>query len=439
MSDVAVQAEALGKRYRIGVQEEGYRTIREAITSAATLPVRAAGRLASRASAGDRSSPTQIWALRDVSFEVEHGEALGIIGKNGAGKSTLLKILSRITRPTRGRATVEGRIGALLEVGTGFHPELTGRENIYLNGAVLGMTRRDIAGRFDEIVEFAGIGRYLDTAVKYYSSGMYMRLAFAVAAHLEPDILVIDEVLAVGDAEFQKKCLGRMGDARREGRTILFVSHNMTAVQNLCQRALWLQNGTPVGYGPASSIISKYLQTSSSTLLERVWEDPQTAPGGDVARIHSVRLEPVQTDSPVEMTVRTPLTVEVRYWNLKEGANLNVSLLVSNREGTVIFNSISTLDPEWRDRTFPVGLYSSVCHIPGDLLNDDTYVIGAYVVENRATFAAKVEEAVVFDLQDDSRDYRSGWHGKFAGLVRPRLRWSTSRVAPDLPAGEAPA
>jgi lipopolysaccharide transport system ATP-binding protein len=259
MSDIVVRAEALSKQYRIGSLRAGHMTAREALTEVLVSPLR----LARRMWTSDQQKPRRstIWALKDVSFEVRSGEVVGFAGRNGAGKTTLLKVLSRITRPTTGSVQITGRVGSLLEVGTGFHPELTGRENIYLNGAILGMRRQEIIGKFDEIVAFSEIEKFLDTPVKRYSSGMYVRLAFAVAAHLEPEILIVDEVLAVGDAAFQKKCLGKMGDVAREGRTVLFVSHNMAAISSLCQKAYLLEGGRIVMAGPAPDTVKAYLKS----------------------------------------------------------------------------------------------------------------------------------------------------------------------------------
>src|SRR5512135_829157 len=254
MTDIAIRVEDLGKRYRIGTAPERYKTLRDTIVAGVNAPIQRLRRgTALTATSKDTST---IWALRNVSFDVIQGKVLGIVGRNGAGKSTLLKILSRVTEPTEGSAEIHGRVGSLLEVGTGFHPELTGRENIYLNGAILGMKRLEIERKFDEIVSFSEVEQFIDTPVKRYSSGMYLRLAFAVAAHLEPEILVVDEVLAVGDAEFQKKCLGKMSDVANEGRTVLFVSHNMVAVQSLCSRVLWMQGGHIVGDGPSDQLVS---------------------------------------------------------------------------------------------------------------------------------------------------------------------------------------
>lgn len=260
MSEIAIQIEKLGKQYRIGAQQDGYKTIRDTIMDAMYAPFRRAKRIVSGQAYGAADLEQTLWALRDVSFEVKHGEVVGIIGSNGAGKSTLLKLLSQITEPSEGSIDIYGRVGALLEVGTGFHQELTGRENLYLNGSILGMTRSDINRKFDEIVEFAGVEKFIDTPVKHYSSGMRLRLGFSVAAHLEPEILVVDEVLAVGDAEFQKKCIGKMSDVAGEGRTVLFVSHNMAAIANLCPRTLLLQAGQLLMDGQTDEIISKYHQ-----------------------------------------------------------------------------------------------------------------------------------------------------------------------------------
>ena len=259
MSDIAIRVEDLSKQYRIGAKQEGYKTLRDTLTGAFVSPFRRARRLLGGQAYGAAELDETIWALKEVSFEIKRGEVVGIIGRNGAGKTTLLKILSRITEPTEGYAEIHGRVGSLLEVGTGFHPELTGRENIYLNGAILGMKKVEIEQKFDEIVSFAEIEKFIDTPVKHYSSGMYVRLAFAVAAHLEPEILLVDEVLAVGDAAFQKKCLGKMGNIAKEGRTVLFVSHNMHAVRNLCERGILLEKGRKTTDGEVDEVITVYL------------------------------------------------------------------------------------------------------------------------------------------------------------------------------------
>jgi lipopolysaccharide transport system ATP-binding protein len=290
MSDVAIRVEGLGKQYRIGGRRARYRTIRESITSALLSPFRRARALVRGRGWSPTGRSETIWALRDVSFDVERGEVLGIIGRNGAGKTTLLKLLSRITEPTEGWAEIHGRVGSLLEVGTGFHPELTGRENIYLNGAILGMKRAEIERKFDQIVAFSEIEEFLDTPVKHYSSGMYVRLAFAVAAHLEPEVLLVDEVLAVGDAAFQRKCLGKMGDVAREGRTVLFVSHNMAAVLSLCSQAYLLDRGRVACRGAAEEVVATYMQNSAAVGAVPLHERTDRR-GDGRARLTSVCIE----------------------------------------------------------------------------------------------------------------------------------------------------
>ena len=412
-----IRVEDLGKRYRIGLRKDNYSTLRDSLTQAVRAPLR---RLRQR-----RDDQGQIlWALRDVGFEVQPGEVLGIIGRNGAGKSTLLKVLSRITEPTTGRVELYGRVGSLLEVGTGFHPELTGRENIYMNGAILGMRRRDITRQFDPIVEFSEVGRFIDTPVKHYSSGMFMRLAFAVAAHLEPEILIVDEVLAVGDANFQKKCLGKMGTVAQQGRTVLFVSHNMRAMQSLCSRVIWINEGTVSADGRADTVISNYLKTSVSALDEQVWSDPATAPGNDKIRLHSVRIRQTGADSAQPITVHSPLILEFEYWNLTPDAYLNLSIHVTAEDGYPIFNTGSGYERNWHGKPFPVGLFRSAFHIPGDFLNDGIHRVLLMVVKDQSEVIYQEEDVLVFEVSDTSEG-RGTWYGKWPGAVRPKLEWET--------------
>lgn len=309
MSDFAIRVENLGKEYRIGGAQESYKTLRESLSGLAMGPVRALQSLAGRGSE-KRGGDESFWALKDVSFEVKRGEVVGVIGRNGAGKSTLLKVLSRITEPTRGSIRIRGRVGSLLEVGTGFHPELSGRENIFLNGAILGMSRSVIEKRFDEIVDFAEVERFIDTPVKRYSSGMYLRLAFAVAAYLEPEVLVVDEVLAVGDAEFQKKCLGKMGDVAKEGRTVLLVSHNMGAIRGLCQTAVWMNQGTMMMRGAAVEVVDHYL----SAVLDK---DQSVVSLEDVPRAgemgERLRILKIEFNSGGSILHGEPLTIRIDY------------------------------------------------------------------------------------------------------------------------------
>ena len=365
---IAIRCEAIGKRYRIG-REARYRTLRETLVETARAPVRRLSAMwHSRVSAADPR--TNLWAVKDLSLEVRHGEVLGIIGRNGSGKSTLLKILSRITKPTEGQAEIRGRVGSLLEVGAGFHPELTGRENVFLNGAILGMTRREIVRKFDEIVEFSECGRLLDTAMKHYSSGMYVRLAFAVAAHLETEILLVDEVLAVGDAAFQKKCLGKIGDSANQGRTVLFVSHNMMAVEGLCTRAICLHEGRVVLEGTPHSVTSRYLQNWLPVVNEVLHDDIQKAPGNDVVRLRRACIRPQNGASTDQLTVRTHLVVEFEYWKLAPDSSLDLAVKVINELGVNVFSTARLDEP-----ASPAGLLRSSFVVPGDLMNNGTYSI----------------------------------------------------------------
>jgi len=415
-----VRVENLSKQYRIGACREPYVTLRETMTRAVRAPLQQFKR-------NGLAKAEIIWALNDVSFEVAAGEILGIIGRNGAGKSTLLKILSRITEPTSGRAQLFGRIGSLLEVGTGFHPELTGRENIFLNGAVLGMRRKDIARRFDEIVEFSEIDKFLDTPVKHYSSGMFMRLAFAVAAHLEPEILLVDEVLAVGDAQFQAKCLGKMGAVASEGRTVVFVSHNMAAVQTLCQTVLCLSNGKILDYGPTDRVVRNYQRQGSSLATETRWNKPAEAPGNEKVRIHRVCARPVDGSASDPITIATPIILEFEYWNLEPDAHLSLSLHLYNELGVTVFNTFPVQEPVWHGRPFPVGLFRSTCYIPANLLNDGTHRILLLVIKDQGSVIYSLNDALVFNVVETA-GRRGEWHGKWEGAVRPDLEWKTEYV-----------
>jgi len=436
-NNIAIKVEGLGKRYRIG-QYVGsgaqYKTLRESLTNAVSTPFRWLRRNPQSAIRNPQSS-SFLWALRDVSFEVKQGEVLGIIGRNGAGKSTLLKVLTQITEPTEGRAELSGRVNSLLEVGTGFHPELTGRENVRLSGTILGMTRKEIDRKFDEIVDFSGVETYIDTPVKRYSSGMRVRLGFAVAAHLEPEILLIDEVLAVGDAAFQKKCLGKMRDVAKEGRTVLFVSHNMGAVQNLCSRAIWLNDGKIVEDGPAGEVVSSYLETSfTTTFTEQVWSDIATAPGNEKVRLRRACVRPANGSASDPITIRTPFVMEFDYWNLVPGAYLNLSLSLFNEKGVHVFATGPVYESVWQGCPFPAGLFRSVCHIPGDLLNDGTHRIQLLVVRDQTVVIYRHDDILVFEVRDVV-EMRGSWYGKWAGAVRPNLEWSTELVeADELPA-----
>lgn len=416
MPDIAIRVENLSKLYRIGAQQR-HDTLRDTIAEFRTKmtdPRRRRRNLPS--SILDLPSETEFWALKDVSFEVKPGEVVGIIGRNGAGKSTLLKILSRITEPTEGRAAIHGRVGSLLEVGTGFHPELTGRENIFLNGAILGMRRHEIAAKFDEIVAFSEIEKFLDTPVKRYSSGMYVRLAFAVAAHLEPEILLVDEVLAVGDAGFQKRCLGKMGEVARQGRTVLFISHNMIAIQSLCGTSMWLDAGRVISVGATEQIVSDYLAHFGTLVAGQEWPDVQSAPGNDIIRLRSARATPEDNTSISQLTVATPLRLEFEYWNLGPTAEHSVSIHISDFQGVSVFSSRSDI------YTCYPGLAKGTCHIPANLLNDGTYHVMLAITQDWSSWLYSHDDLIVFQVHDVGRI--GGWLGKWPGVVRPVLNWS---------------
>ncbi|MCK4763107.1 MAG: ATP-binding cassette domain-containing protein [Candidatus Aminicenantes bacterium] len=417
MCEKVLKINNLGKKYFIG-ERVSYTALRDVLVSKLKAPFKKA---ASR-------EKNFIWALRDVTFDVNDGDILGIIGRNGAGKSTLLKILSRITRPTTGSAEIRGRVGSLLEVGTGFHPELTGRENIYLNGAILGMHRTEINRKFDEIVAFSEIEKFIDTPVKFYSSGMYVRLAFSVAAHLEPEILLVDEVLAVGDAGFQKKCLGRMSEVSREGRTILFVSHNMHAVRKLCSRAIFLENGGIEAAGEPGTVINNYLSRVKDAQLSQVWEDMAAAPGNDAIRMHKVQIQ-LTEDEAEQLTVWTSFKIEFYFWNLEPGLKLNLSMRLYNFENILLFNSTSVFESHWHGKPFKKGLYKSTCYVPGKLLNDGMYYIDLLFIKDTTTRVCHFDNLLTFEIGEEEASRPGKWYGKYVGVVRPFLQWETEYIA----------
>jgi len=372
----------------------------------------------------DSSDARHIWALRDLSFEVKEGEVFGIIGKNGAGKSTLLKILSNIVRPTSGTVRGRGRINSLLEIGTGFHDELSGRENIYLNGYFLGMQRWEIRRKFDEIVDFSGVSKFLDTPVKRYSSGMYMRLAFAVAAHLEPDILIVDEVLAVGDAEFQKKCLGKMHEvSSKQGRTILFVSHNLPSITNLCQRALHLQHGRMVEIGNASRVVNQYLRVHQQRLFRQQWDDVTNAPGNNFIRVHFVELIPQLINEEDPIDIRTPLSVRFKFWNLIPEQNICVGLHLFTMGRECVFDVSSS------PQEYSQGLIEGQCDIPGNFLNDGSYYFSLIFVKDTSVELFYFEECLSVQVEDYRVDMN--WYGKWSGYVRPRFPFRMRQVSAE--------
>ena len=423
----AIRAESLGKLYRVGTTQGvyRYRLLGEELAS----KVRGRG--------GAAKATGTFWALRHVSFEVAEGEVVGIIGRNGAGKSTLLKILSRITPPTEGHVRVRGRVGSLLEVGTGFHPELTGRENVFLSGAVLGMRRADIVRQLDQIVDFAGIERFLDTPIKRYSTGMYLRLAFAVAAHLETDILLVDEVLAVGDAEFQRKCLGRMAEIGATGRTVLFVSHSMPSLLRLCPRLILLDRGGVVADGVAHEVVRTYLESGLATAAERTWPSPDLAPGDDTARLKAVRVRTDGGEITDELDIRRPVSIEVEYWHLAEDPAVrpSVNLHFYNEEGVCLFINNDFNNRTWWQSPRRLGVVTATCRIPGNLLAEGRiYVTAVVSTYNPTVVHAEEKEAVAFQVVDRSTGAGDGVRGPYVGdwpgAVRPMLAWTVEPPPP---------
>jgi lipopolysaccharide transport system ATP-binding protein len=371
----------------------------------------------------------QFLALDDVSFEVQQGDVVGIIGRNGAGKSTLLKILSQVTAPTAGQIKLYGRVASLLEVGTGFHPELTGRENVFLNGAILGMTKAEVRSKFDEIVAFSECEEFIDTPVKRYSSGMYVRLAFAVAAHLEPEILIVDEVLAVGDVQFQKKCLGKMQEVGREGRTVLFVSHTMSAITRLCSRAVLLAAGRVARDGAVQDVVSTYLHTGHGTTAVRDWPDLATAPGNHIVRIVAAR---VRSNGKItdNVDIRNPVDIDIEYQVLSPGSVLVPNIHVYNGEGACAFIANDS-DPAWRRRPRAAGTYVSTAHIPGNFLAEGSFLVGVAVSTMvPLTVHAWEPDTVAFEVVDstDGTTARGDYAGPMPGVVRPMLSWTTENV-----------
>jgi len=432
MPDIAIHVDGLGKRYRIGESGSSYRTLRDVVARSLQRAVGLRGRVQGEesGSAGDVSRPSHIWALRHVSFHVEQGQVLGIIGPNGAGKSTLLKLLSRVTDPTEGYAEVHGRVGSLLEVGTGFHPELTGRENIYLNGAILGMKRIEIERKFDEIVAFAEVEKFIDTPVKRYSSGMYLRLAFAVAAHLEPEVLVVDEVLAVGDAEFQRKCLGKMSDVAQQGRTVLFVSHNMSAILRLTEETLVIRGGQLVMRAPTPEAIDFYMTSGMSQAGERRWElDEPAIVAASPFRPISLRVTEATGRTTGQVMASAPFQVAFEYELAQDITGLRVGLYLFTSRGEAVFTSFDTDDPlsfeEHAARR--AGRYVSRCTIPADLLNEGRFVLGVNASSFRIRSYFTDENALSFNV-DGTGSPGSHWAERRRGPLRPALPWEIAEA-----------
>lgn len=420
MNSVAIRVQNIGKLYRVG-QVVGYKTLRDSIMHLLGSPFRrSSNEMASNTKSGF------IWALKNVSFEIRPGEIVGIIGSNGAGKSTLLKLLSRITTPTEGFAEIHGRVGPLLEVGAGFHPELTGRENIYLNGAVLGMKKPEIVRKFDDIVEFSGVSRFLDTPVKHYSSGMYVRLAFAVAAFLEQEILIIDEVLAVGDASFQKKCLGKMNEVAKGGRTVLFVSHNLTAIRALCPRTILLVNGEIGKDGPTTEVLQRYLEAQQSNPGRVSWSGLQR-PGNSSFKLNTVNIKtPEGTTSPAIEMSKGGL-IEIQFEVIEDSIQAGFSLQLYDEYGNILFGSLSNLEPNFYGKPLAKGQYVTECRIPGDLLNSGTFSVQIIGFSAQWSDSFLVDSVFSFSVIEDGV-LRGDHHAEYAGALRPRLSWKTKHL-----------
>jgi len=368
----------------------------------------------------------ELWALKDVSFKVQQGEVLGIIGRNGAGKSTLLKILSRVTAPTSGRIRVKGRIASLLEVGTGFHPDLTGRENIHLNGAILGMTKNEVTRKFDEIVDFAEVEKFIDTPVKRYSSGMYVRLAFAVAAHLDPEILVVDEVLAVGDAEFQKKCLGKMGEVAKGGRTVLFVSHNMGAISHLCTRSMWVDRGCIKSSGITPEIISQYLLADSMETGFHKWSNGHSQPDVNEFKFLEICVTNQRGEVTSHLNIQEPFKIEIKYKLFQELPYARVGIILKDGLGNIVIEAYDSDEIRYAGIRTP-GVYTISCEIPGNLLNEQRYFISAHAGIPNAKYLAGAEDLLSIDMYS-AEQVNAYLHVRREGIIRPILKWEQIRL-----------
>lgn len=415
-----IRVENLSKQYRIGAKQGPYGTLRDSLVNAVASPFR---RLRNPTTPTDYQSNT-LWALKGVSFEVQPGEVVGIIGRNGAGKSTLLKILSRITEPTEGKVELFGRVGSLLEVGTGFHPELTGRENIYLNGAILGMSREQIARQFDRIIDFAEVEKFLDTPVKYYSSGMYVRLAFAVAAHLEPEVLLLDEVLAVGDAAFQKKCLERINGIAEEGRTVLLVSHNMGMIAQYCSRAILLRNGIVESDDVTRDAISNYLSDQCTDSAS--WERPHQYSGDAEATLTSACIRQDGQESAAD-TVRfdSSFFIEVGYTVNKPLRDIMIMVRLMDAFGSIVFDSLDTDHWEWAGIVRQTGQYVSACRVPRHLIKPGRYTVSIGVYISGIKMIEFYESIMSVEMSEIGYPLNSGR----SGCITPVLDWQVERIS----------
>jgi lipopolysaccharide transport system ATP-binding protein len=427
MNDIAIRAENLSKQYHIGAKQVQDRNLRETLTDAVVAPFRRAVKLLRGEATGAAELDETIWALKDVSFEIKRGEVIGIVGPNGAGKSTLLKVLSRITEPTEGYAEIWGRVGSLLEVGTGFHHELTGRENIFLNGAILGMRQTEIRRKLDEIIAFSEVEKFIDTPVKHYSSGMYLRLAFAVAAHLEPDIMLVDEVLAVGDAAYQKKCLGKMGDVAREGRTVLLVSHNMGSIASLCEIAMWINAGGVRLIGSAQRVVTEYLRSVSSTNM--LWERPKDMPITSKVSLLSARVLSRSGSYEKVLPYDQPFYIEILYQVVYPTLGCTIGLCINNAEGLTILESAERDTTDLETKYREAGVYRAVCLVPGGLLRHGLYYLAIGAWQEGVEMFEPYREVLSFEISpvnDPASDGR-------LGVIAPVLNWEVEYAEDKVP------
>lgn len=422
MNDVVIEVENLSKMFLIGALQAG--------TGAGNVATRASMRemLPMIFGMQPSSDSNALWALRDVSFQIRAGEVLGVVGRNGSGKSTLLKILSRITQPTRGSFSIKGRVGSLLEVGTGFHPDLTGRQNIYLNGAILGMSNDEIKSRFDEIVEFAEIRKFLDTPVRHYSSGMYMRLAFSVSAHLDCDILLVDEVLAVGDLKFQKKCLGMMRETLGSGKTVVFVSHSTSAILQICSRAILLENGVLVANDSAHNVIERYVDEELVTEGERTWSGDECPKFEDASlRLRAIRLRDAGGMIKAAFDVKDEFEVEMEFEVVRQVHAIDIHLYFAHDVSGKLFVTMDNLDSPWNKEPPKPGLYKAHCKVPTEFLNEGMFTIEWVICTNPSTtYHVAVPDVLTFRVSDDMRNtgVRGSWEREWPpASIRPRLHW----------------
>jgi len=427
MSRNAITVSGLSKMFHVGRLQGAEKTLQETLAEAIASPFRRISGLLQGKSAAVSDLDQEYWALRDVSFSVDKGEVVAIIGRNGAGKSTLLKLLSRITEPTTGSATIKGRIGSLLEVGTGFHPELTGRENVFLNGSILGMRKKEVERKFDEIVEFSGIQKFIDTPVKHYSSGMRVRLAFSVAAHLEPEVMFVDEVLAVGDAGFRKKCLEKVRSIAQGGSTVLVVTHNAQQVTSLCSRAIWLSDGRLVDDGDAARVVTRYLSDAIGLGAERIFEEKDTA-SNDVARIRAVRVRDQRGEINNNIDVRERFCIETEVEVLKPGRGFVLKYDLETSDNVGAFSSLDTNNPTWRNRTWEVGVHTLRMWVPANFLQVDTYPLKAilwqWTPEKETVWhSADIVCVHVLDQLEGPSAVAGMTTGYFTGAIRPIMEW----------------